>query len=213
MILGQNRATSPFTSQTVARRLAVIEHWPIRSPALHLLLGAARNDSKQVPRRNDLCPRPGCGKVLEIAGYEVIRSRSLSAFEKNIIVWVRTSSYGFRGSNPNALLVNSLERSGDDVLVATEPGTADNLFVLGINAPADAQLNAATDRKHEYLSGRPEGLQQRRNDYVGVENDPDHEPGCGRESRRAFRAAAISASISSVESSSRPASLALCHDF
>jgi len=35
---------------------------------------------------------------------------------------------------------------------------------------------------------------------VCVENDPDHEPGCGRASRRAFRAARISVSISSIES-------------
>jgi hypothetical protein len=52
----------------------------------------------------------------------------------------------------------------------------------------------------ENLGRRPGGLQQGGNEDVGVENDADHEPGCGRVWRRAFRAAAISASISSPES-------------
>jgi len=35
---------------------------------------------------------------------------------------------------------------------------------------------------------------------IRIQNLPDHKPGCGRAARRAFRAAPISASISSIES-------------
>ena len=52
---------------------------------------------------------------------------------------------------------------------------------------------------HKGPSGQTLGLQQRGNQNIGIEDDPNH---CseGRRSRRAFRAAAISASISSTES-------------
>lgn len=54
-------------------------------------------------------------------------------------------------------------------------------------------------------------MQQRGNQNVRVEDDANHCPdGC--RSRRAFRAAAISASISSVDSRSNPWSVALSHD-
>ena len=86
------------------------------------------------------------------------------------------------------------------------------LMTSSINAPTDAQLNRAAACKHKYLSGRTERLQQRRDNNIRIENDPDYEPGCNPVSRRAFLALAISASISSMESWSRPACLELSHD-
>ena len=76
----------------------------------------------------------------------------------HIIIRVGTSPYGFRRPDPKAFLANGVKRAGYDLFTPSKPGTADDLFVLGINAPANAQLNGAADSKHEYLRGRPEGL-------------------------------------------------------
>jgi hypothetical protein len=96
--------------------------------------------------------------VLEIAGHQVVGLGGVGTFQKNIIVGVGTSPYDFRRPDPKAFLANGVKRAGYDVITPSKPGTADDLFVLGINAPTDAQLNRAADSKHEYLRGRPEGL-------------------------------------------------------
>ena len=82
----------------------------------------------------------------------------MGTFQKNIIVRVRASPYGFGGSDPKALFAKGMKRAAYDVYTPLEPRTADDLFVFGINVPTDAQLNRASDRKHQYLCGRPEGL-------------------------------------------------------
>jgi hypothetical protein len=62
-----------------------------------------------------------------------------------------------------------------------------------------AIVHDAAKRQFECLSRWSKGLKQGRDDYVGVEDNPDHEPGCNRDSRLALRAAAISVSISSLD--------------
>jgi hypothetical protein len=58
----------------------------------------------------------------------------MGTFQKNIIVRVGTSAYGFRWPDPEAFLAYGLKRAGYDVFTPPEPGTADDLFVLGITA-------------------------------------------------------------------------------
>jgi hypothetical protein len=62
----------------------------------------------------------------------------VGTFQKNIVVRVGTSPYGLRGPNPKAFLANGVKRGGYDLFTPLKPGTADDLFVLGINAPTDA---------------------------------------------------------------------------
>src|SRR6266480_3051571 len=84
----------------------------------------------------------------------------------------------------------------DDHLAAVKLGTPDDFFIFGIYIAADAKLCCGPGKHHHKgPSGQTLGLQQRGNQNIGVEDDPNH---CseGRRSRRAFRAAAISASKS-----------------
>jgi hypothetical protein len=84
----------------------------------------------------------------------------VGTFQKNIIVRVRAGPYGLGGSDPKALLPNGLKCTAYGVFtpLKLKPRTADNLFGFGINVPTDAQLNRASNGKHPYLCGRPEGL-------------------------------------------------------
>src|SRR5208282_3347230 len=124
-----------------------------------------------------------------------------------------TSPDGFRRPDPKTLRTNGIECGDDHAFVAAESGPPNDFFILGIHFPSDAELDRAADCQQENLGRGSEGLQKCRDDDVGVDNNADHVPGCGLASRRAFRAAAISASISSVESWSNPVSLAVAHDW
>jgi len=95
---------------------------------------------------------------------------------------------------------NAVKHRGNYAFIAAKAWPSDNILVFGIHIPSDAELNRAADSQEEYLGRRPKELQQRGNDDVRVENNPDHAPGCGLASRLALRAAAISASMSSMES-------------
>ena len=140
------------------------------------------------------------------------RLRPLGAGEENIIIRVGTGPDGFSGPDPQAFLANRFQGRRDHVIATLEPRTADDLFIFGIDVVAHAHLDRAVKSEDENLGGWPEGLEESRDDDVGVENDPDHVPGCNRDSRRALRAAAISASISSEESWSRRTCLAVSQD-
>lgn len=96
--------------------------------------------------------------------------------------------------------------------IMSPPGPAQNLFIFGVKAPGQAEPQYATERENEHLRGRAEWLQQRRNDDVGVEDNPDHGTGYRRVSRRAWRADAISASISSTDNCPAPVCGAACQD-
>lgn len=71
---------------------------------------------------------------------------------------------------------------------------------VGANLGADAQLKCLACSHNVELRWWAKRLQQSGDDYVGVENDTDHEPGRNWVSRRSLRIAAISASISSIDS-------------
>jgi len=76
--------------------------------------------------------------VLEISGHQIVCLGGVGTFQENIVVRVGTSPYGFRRPNPKAFLANGVKHGGYDLFTPLKPGTADNLFVLAINAPADA---------------------------------------------------------------------------
>ena len=138
--------------------------------------------------------------MLDISGHEIGRLRRLRAFQKDIVVGVWAGPHLFRRADPETLLANSLKRSGHDRLGPLESGTTDNFLVFGIDRTTDAQLDRAAQGEEKDLRGWSKGLEQGGDNYVGVENNPYHGPGCNRDSRRSFRSTAISASISSVES-------------
>jgi hypothetical protein len=76
----------------------------------------------------------------------------------------------------------------------------DQFFVLRIYVPAHAHPGSRPrNGRQQYPSGWAFGLKQSRNQNIRIQDNPDHGFEDGR-SRRAFRAAAISASISSMES-------------
>ena len=77
--------------------------------------------------------------MLEIAGHQIVCLSGVGTFQKNIVVRVRTSPYGFRGANPKASLANGVKRVGYDVVTQSEPRTADDLFVLGINLNSEVR--------------------------------------------------------------------------
>ncbi len=89
----------------------------------------------------------------------------------------------------------------------------DHFLVLSEDVTADTHWNGTAQRQQENLRRWADGLEQRRHDDIRVENNPVHGRSSGPVARRARRAAAISASISSMDSWSRPASSALDQDF
>lgn len=106
----------------------------------------------------------------------------------------------------------------DEDLVIRIRANADYLWRRYHNAPSRMEprmevtvLSLSPSRRSPEGSG-PERLQNRGNNDVGVEYDPDHEPGRSPASRRAWRAAAISASISSIERLLAPFFAANVHD-
>lgn len=173
----------------------------------------AKHDIEQVPRGDDARALPGRRKMLEIARYQIFGTRRLRTFEKHVVVRVRAYVQPRGWTDPESLFAIRAKGAGYDFFRSSEPRTADDLFIFRVDTGANAQLKRAAKDEHENLRGGPNGLQQGGDDDISVENDPAHEPGCGGTSRRAFRAAAISASISSPESWSRPACRELSQDF
>ena len=156
--------------------------------------------AQQLPGCHNPSPTPSRRKVLEVPGHQIFRARSLSALQKDVVIRIAASPHDFYRPDPKAFLANSSKRSGHNFFRPLKARPADNLFVFSKDAPADTKLNPAIKSSLEYSRRKPCRLEQRRNNDVRIENNPDHEPGCDRDSRRAFRAAAISASISSIES-------------
>ena len=76
--------------------------------------------------------------MLDISGHQIISLRSLGAFEKNVVIGVRTNPHTLSRSNPQALFTNCKQRTRYDVLRPLQPLTANDLFVLRINCRADA---------------------------------------------------------------------------
>jgi len=173
----------------------------------------AEHDIEQVPRVDDAGAFPGWRKVLEIACYEIFSTRGLRTFEKHVVVRVCAYVQARGWTDPETLVANRAKGADYDFFRSFEPWAADDLFIFRVDIGAHAQLKRAAKGEHENLRRGPNGLQQGRDDDIGIENDPTHEPGCERASRRAFRAAAISASISSPEIWSRPSCRELSQDF
>jgi len=126
-------------------------HWP----------NFGRLEVQKAPGRNYQGARPRRGKVLEIAGHQVIRTCGMRAFQKNIVVRVGARLDRLRWPHPEAFLADSLQRCGYHFFIAREARPPDYFFVLGINTSAYAQLNRAARHKQKYRCGRAEGLQQR----------------------------------------------------
>ena len=118
-----------------------------------------RLEVQKAPGRNYQGARPRRGKVLEIAGHQVIRTCGMRAFQKNVVVRVGARLDRLRGTHPETFLADGLQRGGYHFSVAPEARPPDYFFVLGINTSAYAQLNRAARHKQKYRSGRAEGLQ------------------------------------------------------
>src|ERR1019366_1974276 len=123
----------------------------------------------------------------------------------------RTFSVGLT-QNPLSRMVRSVASISPSLRL--NRGAADDFFILRINIPTHAKLRVRLQDGHQkYLRRRSLRTQQGGNQDVGVEDNPNHcSRGCWR-LRRAFRAASISASISSIESRSSPSRFALSQDF
>src|SRR5437879_13919996 len=86
--------------------------------------------------------------------------------------------------DPKSILSDSAQRMVDNHLAAVKLGTPDDFFIFGIYIAADAKLCCGPGKHHHKgPSGQTLGLQQRGNQNIGVEDDPNH---CseGRRSRR-----------------------------
>jgi hypothetical protein len=55
---------------------------------------------------HNLCVGPFRGKILHIAGHQVVSTRSLGALQKNVIIGIRTSAHLVGGLNPKGLFTN-----------------------------------------------------------------------------------------------------------
>ena len=95
--------------------------------------------------------------MLEIAGRQAVRTCGLRALEKNVRVRIGARPDPLRWPHPKPLLADSLQR-GYDFLIAREARPPDYFFVLGINIPADAQLNRTAGDRQQYRGRRPERL-------------------------------------------------------
>jgi hypothetical protein len=138
--------------------------------------------------------------MLPIAGHDVVGASGLGALKKNIVIGVGTCMHLLGGLDPNPILPNSAECGLDCRLGAVKFGTPYYFFLLCIDIAADAKLRSRPGERHQKgPGGQALWLQQGGNQYIRVEDDPNHRVE-GRLLRRAFRAAAISASISSMES-------------
>jgi len=142
--------------------------------------------------------------MFQVAGDEIVCLSGLRAFQKHIVVWVGTRCDGVWGPYPNGFAADGIKRSCNSLFSAPKPGASDNFLVFGINVAAHTQLDQPAKCEYQSLGWRSKGLQQSRYEDIGVNDYPDHEPGCCRDSRWALRAASISASISSVDSWLRP---------
>ena len=60
--------------------------------------------------------------MLEIAGHQIVGLGGVGTFEKNVIVRVGASPYGFRRPGPKASLANGVKRAGYDVITPSKPG-------------------------------------------------------------------------------------------
>ncbi len=159
----------------------------------------ASENVQQSSRRNHQSFLPRCGEVLQIPGHQIIRPGRAGAFEKHIVMRIRTYPYRHRWPDPQRLLADGSKAGRYAVFIQTEPRAGDDLLILRQDVTAEARLEQTAESEREDTGRRSKRLQQRRNDDI-VENNSNHEPGRYRDSCRAARAAAISASISSIES-------------
>jgi len=119
--------------------------------------GFRRLEVQKAPGRNYQGVRPRRGKVLEIAGHQVIRTCGMGAFQKNIVVRVGARLDRLRWPHPETFLADSLQRRGYHFFIAREARPPDYFFVLGINTSAYAQFNPAARHKQKHRCERAEG--------------------------------------------------------
>src|SRR5206468_1338865 len=118
---------------------------PARNAAERGLFGdLGQHPIEELPWRDDLRAFPRDWKVFEIARHQVVCTRRLGAFQKNIVIRIETRLSHFSRSDPKSLLSDRLKSGRNDLFAALQAGTADNVFVLSVNVGAHAQLNGAT---------------------------------------------------------------------
>lgn len=81
--------------------------------------------------------------MLEIPGYQIFRLGCLGTFQKYIVVGIGTRLNWLFRPNPQACFADGFERASDDLWASLKSGTADDLFVLSIDASSNAKLNRA----------------------------------------------------------------------
>ena len=123
----------------------------------------------------------------------------MGTLQEHIVVRIGTFPKTFGGPDPERLLADGEKSLLNHVVTAPKPGTANHFFVFREDITAHAKLNDTARSQPEHPGRRSERLQQCGDEDIGIEHNPDHWPDCGWSLRRARRAAAISASISSIE--------------
>ena len=98
--------------------------------------------------------------------------------QKNIIVGIGTRLNGLLRPNPHTCVADGLKRTGNHVWASPKPRTGYDLFVFRIDAAGHAKTNGAIQGQKQQVRGGAQGLKQRRNKDVRVENDANHEPSC-----------------------------------
>jgi hypothetical protein len=68
-----------------------------------------RGQSDKLTRRNDLRALPKWGKMLPIAGNQIVGTGSIGAFDKDVIVWINRNFKPARRNHEVAVILNQLE--------------------------------------------------------------------------------------------------------
>lgn len=83
--------------------------------------------------------------MLEIPSDQILSTGRHGALQEHVVRWVRTDANHFRRPHPESLLSDQPEHAGNSFWIAAELWPADNVFLFGIDASADAELNAAIE--------------------------------------------------------------------
>ena len=113
-----------------------------------------RHSVEKLTSRYDLGVGPFRREVLQIAGHDVMGTRSLCAFQKNIVIGVGTGMHFLGRLDPKPILPDSAECDSMTASLRLSLGTPYHLFVFGIDIAADAKLSGGPCERASERSGQ-----------------------------------------------------------
>ncbi len=114
--------------------------------SLDLAVNTSRNGVQKLARCNDTDAGPSRRKMLCVSGNQVMRSRSLRALQKNIVVGIGTGADPLGRLDPESAFTNGAERTFDFIATSLEARASNYFFVLRVDVAADAEGVSGSSR-------------------------------------------------------------------